>query len=64
MITLSSFTMSLWWTLAHNDISGGFTLGAWFIAAATFPIGLISYQHSLKCKCWGNSPYEATEDEV
>jgi hypothetical protein len=47
-----SFSMSLWWTVEKNDISGGFTMGSWILAVATLPIGFANYRHSTDCQCW------------
>jgi hypothetical protein len=50
--SMLSLTLSLWWSFTRNDISGGFTLGAWILAVAAMPIGFASYRHNSECLCW------------
>jgi hypothetical protein len=47
-----SLGLSLWWTIMRDDISGGFTVGGYVIAAGTLPIGFVSYRHNESCRCW------------
>lgn len=37
--TSSSLALALWWTIAHDDISGGFTMGAYVWGVVVFPTG-------------------------
>lgn len=37
-----SLALALWWSTVHGDVSGGFTLGAYIIAAAALPSGIMS----------------------
>lgn len=37
--TTSSLGLALWWTIAHDDISGGFTMGAYVWGVVVFPTG-------------------------
>ena len=37
--TISSLSLALWWTISHNDISGGFTMGAYVWEVIIFPTG-------------------------
>jgi hypothetical protein len=53
LLTIAGSTsLSLWWSFIHGDVSGGFTIGSYCIAAASLPIGFASYQHSKECRCW------------
>jgi hypothetical protein len=48
---VASLVLAVWWSATRDDISGGFTLGAYILAAATLPTGLASYSHSFYCRC-------------
>ena len=37
--TTSSLGLALWWTIVHDDISGGFTMGAYVWGVVVFPTG-------------------------
>ena len=37
--TISSLSLAIWWTVSHNDISGGFTMGAYVWGVIIFPTG-------------------------
>jgi hypothetical protein len=37
--TISSLALALWWTIAHDDVSGGFTMGAYVWGVVIFPTG-------------------------
>jgi hypothetical protein len=50
-----SLILAVWWSVTHNDLSGGFTLGAYILAAAALPTGLASYTHSFHCRCWSRT---------
>ena len=39
VVALLSLVLALWWTIAHDDISGGFTMGAYVWGVAVFPLG-------------------------
>jgi hypothetical protein len=57
LLTIAGSTsLSLWWSFIHGDVSGGFTIGSYCIAAASLPIGFASYQHSKECRCWKKKP--------
>ncbi|KAF2877637.1 hypothetical protein BDV95DRAFT_154047 [Massariosphaeria phaeospora] len=48
----SSLALSLWWSIAHADVSGGFTMGAYIVAVFGVPMGVVGYRHSQTCRCW------------
>jgi hypothetical protein len=54
--TLLSLTRALWWSIAHNDISGGFTMGAYVWGIVIFPTG---YWH---WSLHGRSTHEGDDD--
>jgi hypothetical protein len=37
--TVSSLALAVWWTIAHDDVSGGFTMGAYVWGVVIFPTG-------------------------
>jgi hypothetical protein len=51
--TLTSLALALWWTLAHSDISGGFTMGAYVWGVVIFPTG---YWH------WSRQSFNAQKE--
>jgi hypothetical protein len=59
----TSLGISLWWTISHRDVSGGFTLGAYIIALATLPLGTFAYRHSSNCRCWPSGPHLDNNDD-
>jgi hypothetical protein len=46
-----SLAVSLWWSISRQDVSGGFTMGAYMVAAASLPLGFVSYRHWETCHC-------------
>lgn len=48
----ASLALALWWTIAHGDVGGGFTLGAYVVAVVAFAVGLPTYRHNAHCTCW------------
>ena len=49
---LTSLSLALWWTLTHNDVSGGFTMGGYIVGVGCLVLYPIQYQHSKNCQCW------------
>lgn len=47
-----SLALALWWALTHDDISGGFTVGGYIIAATGLLLVVPGYRHSQLCQCW------------
>ncbi|KAF3768851.1 hypothetical protein M406DRAFT_321037 [Cryphonectria parasitica EP155] len=48
----ASLALSLWWSFIHNDVSGGFAIGSYVIAAVSFLVAIPGYRHSMTCTCW------------
>lgn len=59
-----SLTLALWWSIAHHDCSGGFTMGAYIIATAGLPIGVFGYRHSHNCRCWVKLQEDAAQPQL
>lgn len=49
---LGSLTLALWWSLARNDVSGGFTMAAYIVAVGGLPLASIQMRHNQRCNCW------------
>lgn len=52
LLVASSFGLAVYWAIAHNDVSGGFTMGSYIATVATLPVGVVGYRHSHSCQCW------------
>lgn len=62
LVVSFSLSISLWWSISHNDISGGFTVGAYVVAVASLPVGFVSYKHNDSCRCWARPPRRRPSD--
>jgi hypothetical protein len=48
----SSLVLALWWSIAHKDPSGGFTMAGYIVAVGGIVMFPIQSHHSKSCKCW------------
>jgi hypothetical protein len=51
---IGSLTLALWWSMAKNDVSGGFTMAAYVVAVGGLPLASIQIRHNQRCRCWKN----------
>ncbi|KAI1140268.1 hypothetical protein F5Y05DRAFT_311326 [Hypoxylon sp. FL0543] len=51
-LLIASFGLSLWWSINHDDVSGGFGMGSYTLGVSTVIIAVASYVHSSSCRCW------------
>ena len=56
-----SLVLALWYSIIHEDVSGGFTIGSYVIAAAGFLVAIPGYRHSFSCRCWGKANPESAD---
>jgi hypothetical protein len=47
-----SLILAIWWSISHDDLSGGFTLGGYIVSVSAVLIGAIGIFHRRKCHCW------------
>jgi hypothetical protein len=48
----SSIAIAMWWTIAHKDPSGGFTMAGYIVAVGGIVMFPIQSHHTKSCKCW------------
>ncbi|KAI1442901.1 hypothetical protein F5Y02DRAFT_394857 [Annulohypoxylon stygium] len=51
-LLVASFGISLWWSISYGDVSGGFGIGSYMIAASGGIIAISTYVHRQNCRCW------------
>lgn len=49
---VTSLSLALWWSIAHNDPGSGFTIGSYILAAFGVLVAIPAYPHSKVCTCW------------
>lgn len=58
---LASLSLALWWSMAHDDVSGGFTMAGYIVTASGILLYPIQYRHSKNCECWNQPGQSHTE---
>ncbi|KAI2625110.1 hypothetical protein GGR54DRAFT_594935 [Hypoxylon sp. NC1633] len=51
-LLFASLALSLWWSINHDDVSGGFGMGSYMLAMSSVIIAVASYMHRSSCRCW------------
>ncbi|KAI2467047.1 hypothetical protein F4781DRAFT_329473 [Annulohypoxylon bovei var. microspora] len=51
-LLIASFGISLWWSVNHDDVSGGFGMGSYMLAVSSVIIAIATYMHRQHCRCW------------
>lgn len=57
-----SLALGLGWSVARNDVSGGFTMAAYVVAVGGIPLAFVQIQHNQRCKCWKSRDRESSEE--
>ena len=52
MLGILSLILAIWWSISHDDLSGGFTLGGYVVSVSAVLIGAMGIFHRRKCYCW------------
>ncbi|KAI1091007.1 hypothetical protein F5B19DRAFT_493829 [Rostrohypoxylon terebratum] len=52
VLLVASFGISLWWSVSHDDVSGGFGMGSYMLAVSSVIIAIATYMHRQDCRCW------------
>ena len=56
---IGSLTLAMWWSMAKDDVSGGFTMAAYIVAVGGLPLASIQMRHNQRCRCWKNTRDES-----
>ncbi|KAI0885759.1 uncharacterized protein GGS22DRAFT_134205 [Annulohypoxylon maeteangense] len=51
-LLIASLGISLWWSVNHDDVSGGFGMGSYMLAVSSVIIAISTYMHRQDCRCW------------
>ncbi|KAI1459171.1 hypothetical protein F4805DRAFT_87918 [Annulohypoxylon moriforme] len=51
-LLIASLGISLWWSVNHDDVSGGFGMGSYMLAVSSVIIAIATYMHRQDCRCW------------
>ncbi|KAI1778103.1 hypothetical protein F4818DRAFT_286923 [Hypoxylon cercidicola] len=49
LLLFASLALSLWWSINHGDVSGGFGIGSYMVGISGVIIAVARYMH---CRCW------------
>ncbi|KAI0012543.1 hypothetical protein F4779DRAFT_39976 [Xylariaceae sp. FL0662B] len=64
ILLISSLGISLWWSIDHGDVSGGFGIGSYTVGISGLIIALASYTHRSHCRCWTHGQLLLSPDTV
>ncbi|KAI1085056.1 hypothetical protein F5B20DRAFT_129388 [Whalleya microplaca] len=56
ILSFASLGISLWWSIDHEDVSGGFGMGSYMVGISSLVIAVASYTHRSNCRCWVHDP--------
>ncbi|KAI6090534.1 hypothetical protein F4821DRAFT_19669 [Hypoxylon rubiginosum] len=59
VLLFASLALSLWWSINHSDVSGGFGIGSYVVGTSGVIIAVASYMHRPHCWCWAPSQTSA-----
>lgn len=52
LLLFASLAVSLWWSVDHYDVSGGFGMGSYMVGISGTIVAVASYIHRSSCRCW------------